>query len=337
MIKKLLTSLSGKISSRRNVHASEVCQLERLEQREMLAAGPHVTSLFADNRGQISIRFDQAMDPKTITQHSVQLIVTTSRGNVIKAPKTIKLSTNQKLLTITADNSTADRAYSLKLVASTVKSVDGVKLDGEFVAFNKPSGNGVAGGDYYFSATPYSNKFIARFTTSLGSFDVQLFHDQTPITVQNFLSYANRGLYDMSFIHNSEESLFAGGSWNVVNHVYTPIERDAMIQNEAQPGDPGNIRGTIAMNKLAGNVNSATNEWFFNTANNRYLDTANGGYTAFGQITTTAGLAVMDKINALSTVPIVLASGMDPSPVPVNNNNLVWVKRVAVRMNVKPG
>jgi cyclophilin family peptidyl-prolyl cis-trans isomerase len=61
------------------------------------------------------------------------------------------------------------------------------------------------------------------------------------------------------------------------------------------------------MAKLGNDPNSATDQFFFNTANNSSLDTQNGGFTVIGQIvgvqgvagaSQSAGLAVMDAINA---------------------------------------
>ncbi|XQF91351.1 peptidylprolyl isomerase (plasmid) [Pseudoalteromonas espejiana] len=47
-----------------------------------------------------------------------------------------------------------------------------------------------------------------------------------------------------------------------------------------------NVKGTIAMAKLANDENSATSQWFFNMVDNSTtLDIQNGGFTVFGQIT----------------------------------------------------
>lgn len=44
-------------------------------------------------------------------------------------------------------------------------------------------------------------KYTARFTTSKGEFDVELFADRTPITVNNFVFLAREGFYDGLTFH----------------------------------------------------------------------------------------------------------------------------------------
>ena len=67
-----------------------------------------------------------------------------------------------------------------------------------------------------------------------------------------------------------------------------------------------NLRGTIAFARTSAR-NSATDQFFFNTADNPSLNTQNGGFTVFGEIvgvqgisgvSQAASLAVMDTMNA---------------------------------------
>ncbi len=55
------------------------------------------------------------------------------------------------------------------------------------------------------------------------------------------------------------------------------------------------------MAKVAGDANSATNEWFFNLANNAAnLDNQNGGFSVFGEITGD-GMEILDALAELPT------------------------------------
>lgn len=100
------------------------------------------------------------------------------------------------------------------------------------------------------------------------------------------------------------------------------------------PNEPGlsNVRGTVAMAKLAGQPNSATTQWFVNVGDNLALDGDNGGFTVFGDVIT--GMRVVDAINALQRVNI--GSPLTELPVvgwtapnPVTAANLVTFSDVA--------
>jgi peptidyl-prolyl cis-trans isomerase A (cyclophilin A) len=65
-----------------------------------------------------------------------------------------------------------------------------------------------------------------------------------------------------------------------------------------------NLRGTVAMAKVDGNPDSATNQWFVNLADSSgNLDANNGGFTVFGTVLGD-GMAVLDAIDALPFVSL---------------------------------
>jgi cyclophilin family peptidyl-prolyl cis-trans isomerase len=145
---------------------------------------------------------------------------------------------------------------------------------------------------------------LVRFNTGAGSFDLELFDQQTPITVQNLLSYIQRGAYNNSIFHRSVANfVIQGGNsqFNTNPNRLDEITADPAIQNE--PGISNQI-GTIAMAKLGGDPNSATSEFFFNLQDNSrgapMLDTQNGGFTAFGQVRGDG----MSIINMLAAIPV---------------------------------
>jgi cyclophilin family peptidyl-prolyl cis-trans isomerase len=141
--------------------------------------------------------------------------------------------------------------------------------------------------------------------TTLGTFDIQLYDDQAPKTVANFLRYAGRGDYTANgFIHRSAPGfVIQGGGYAFFidlsgNPFFFHIPQDPPVQNEFSPSR-SNVRGTIAMAKLGGKPDSATSEWFFNLADNSAnLDTQNGGFTVFGNVID-PGMSVVDAIAAL--------------------------------------
>ncbi|MEI6367249.1 MAG: fibronectin type III domain-containing protein, partial [Planctomycetota bacterium] len=151
----------------------------------------------------------------------------------------------------------------------------------------------------------------------------------TPLTAANFLAYANAGRYTNTIIHRSIANfMIQGGGFtqptaasNVPAGYPATIAQFAAVQNEF---GNSNIRGTIAMAKLGNDPNSATNQWFFNTADNSgNLDSQNGGFTAFGRVLGT-GMGVVD---ALAAIPKYNADGggvFSDLPLRVPNLNTAW-------------
>ena len=119
-----------------------------------------------------------------------------------------------------------------------------------------------------------------------------------------------------------------------------PLASYGPIPNEFSPSRP-NVAGTIAMAKLGGDPNSATNQWFFNVADNSSnLDNQNGGFTVFGQVLG-EGMQLIDAIDGLPTYnlnqyfdPNYAIDGADGGPftdVPIyNNSSFIVVTSVAV-------
>ena len=146
--------------------------------------------------------------------------------------------------------------------------------------------------------TPLAFAQITRVSSNLGEFDIRLFNAETPKTVANFLGYVRRGDYNNSIIHRSVPGFVVqGGGFRLKQNSLDAIPSGPMVVNE--PG-LSNVRGTVAMAKLGGNPNSATNQWFINLSdqNPANLDNQNGGFTVFGEVLGN-GMAVADAIAAL--------------------------------------
>ena len=177
---------------------------------------------------------------------------------------------------------------------------------------------------------------VVRFRTNLGSIDVELLPGSAPLTVANFLGYVRRGDYNNSFIHRSVTNfVFQGGGYIFNDPNVNTVPQQPPVINEFHLS---NIRGTLAMAKLSGDPNSATNQWFFNTVDNSAnLDTQNGGFTVFGRVLNTRSLTVMDRIAA---VPIYnFGSPFESLPLinytsgNVSNENLVTVYSIVELTN----
>ncbi|MGH9886287.1 MAG: peptidylprolyl isomerase, partial [bacterium] len=140
---------------------------------------------------------------------------------------------------------------------------------------------------------------VVAIQTAFGPIELELFDAVAPLTVANFLAYADAAAYDQSFIHRSVPGfVIQGGGFKV-----TAGELDVVAQSPpAILNEPGlsNVRGTVAMAKLDGQPNSATTQWFINLGNNVALNTDNGGFTVFADVI--SGLPVADGINGLIRV-----------------------------------
>lgn len=175
---------------------------------------------------------------------------------------------------------------------------------------------------------------IVQFETNLGDFQVNLYDNDTPQTVANFLAYVQNGDYSESVVHRSVAGFIVQGGAVTTDDLGVLSE---IPTRPAVPNEPvfANVRGTIAMAKLGGNPDSATSQWFFNLANNTgNLDNQNGGFTVFGEVIGN-GMDVVDAIAAVPTFNNV--SGLNDFPLqnytapnPIVKDNFVVVTSITV-------
>jgi len=156
--------------------------------------------------------------------------------------------------------------------------------------------------------------------TSMGDIRLELYPDQAPVTVQNFLEYANSGFYDGTIFHRVISSFMIQGGG------FTPdMQKKATrepIVNEAANG-LSNRRGTIAMARLP-QPDSATAQFFINVQNNMNLDyngAQNPGYAVFGRVTD--GMNVVDDIRFVPTTRVGPYSDVPAEPVIIEEIRVV--------------
>ena len=164
---------------------------------------------------------------------------------------------------------------------------------------------------------------------SLGGFDVTLTPDVTPMTVTNFMSYVNSGAYNCTIIHRSLNTtnspslppfVIQGGGYALgPANIPFLIPQNAPVTNEFKNS---NTAGTIAT-ALTGNANggsnvdSATDQWFINTADNS--SSIDGGkYTVFGNVANSSSMAVVNKINQIQTYVVNYGQEANFSDLPLN-------------------
>lgn len=144
--------------------------------------------------------------------------------------------------------------------------------------------------------------------TTLGEIRLELYPEQAPETVKNFLRYVDEGFYDGTIFHRVINGfMIQGGGFTA--DLEKKTTHDA-VRNEAKNGLT-NIRGSIAMARTSA-PHSATSQFFINHADNNNLDypSSDGwGYAVFGKVT--SGMETVDKIadvftathNGMANVP----------------------------------
>ena len=158
--------------------------------------------------------------------------------------------------------------------------------------------------------------------TSLGDIKVKLAADKAPLTVANFLSYAEAGHYNGTIFHRVIDGFMIQGGGFDANMRQKPTT--APIKNEAANG-LANKRGTLAMARTMV-VDSATSQFFINVKDNAFLDfqapTPQGfGYCVFGEVV--EGMDVVDRIKGVRTG---MKAGM--SDVPLETVEILSVSKV---------
>ena len=141
---------------------------------------------------------------------------------------------------------------------------------------------------------------LVLLETSKGNIKIELFEQEAPITVKNFLSYVSEGFYVNLIFHRVISGfMIQGGGFD---HKMGEKTTKSPIKNEAANGLK-NDRGTIAMART-NVVDSATAQFFINLVNNNFLNhkdkSPNGyGYAVFGKVV--EGMEVVDEIAKVKT------------------------------------
>lgn len=145
-------------------------------------------------------------------------------------------------------------------------------------------------------STGAADTVTVHMQTSKGEIVLELDRLRAPITVNNFIEYANAGFYDGTIFHRVIPGfMIQGGGFEPG---MSKKQTRAPIKNES-PNRLHNTAGTIAMARTS-NRDSATAQFFINTNNNtRTLDyPTQGGYCVFGNV-----IKGMDVVTAIERAP----------------------------------
>jgi len=138
----------------------------------------------------------------------------------------------------------------------------------------------------------------ATFTTNKGAFEVELFNELAPKTVENFTKLAKEGFYDGVKFHRVIQGFMI--------QTGDPLSKDDDMMDRWGTGGPGyqfedeihaennNAVGTISMANAGPNTNGS--QFFINAAPNDFLDTK---HTVFGKVV--SGMEVVTEIENSET------------------------------------
>jgi peptidyl-prolyl cis-trans isomerase B (cyclophilin B) len=163
---------------------------------------------------------------------------------------------------------------------------------------------------------------VVLMTTSEGPVKIELWPDKAPITVKNFLRYAEEGFYDGTIFHRViDDFMIQGGGFTPDMKQKKPHEP---IKNEAS-ADLKNERGTIAMART-NVVDSASSQFFINVKDNTSLNhrddsQAGYGYAVFGKVV--EGMDVVDRIKKVKTTTVGPFQNVPAKPVMIESVKLV--------------
>jgi cyclophilin family peptidyl-prolyl cis-trans isomerase len=145
--------------------------------------------------------------------------------------------------------------------------------------------------------------------TSAGDMRVELFPEESPKTVANFLAYVDSGFYSGTIFHRVISNFMIQGGGFTREMQEKPVREP--VENESR-NHLHNERGTLAMARTE-DPDSATAQFFINVRANLRLDfdyvTRKPGYTVFGRV-----LEGMDVVDGISLVLTQTTAGMDDVP-----------------------
>lgn len=156
---------------------------------------------------------------------------------------------------------------------------------------NVPTANSTPTTKDTLSTNETANPRVA-LKTDLGTFVLELYPEQAPLSVGNFLTYVDDKFYDGTIFHRVIPGFVVQGGGMTFDFAVKPTR--ASIKNESSNG-LSNSYGTVAMARMP-HPDSASSQFYINLKDNEALDGKERapGYTVFGKVV--LGMNVVEKI-----------------------------------------
>ena len=207
-----------------------------------------------------------------------------------------------------------------------------------------------------FNLSPDTTNTTITFNTSKGAIDVTLLDSAAPVSVTNFLSYAQNGSYTDDLFHrmaNLSQSapntapyqILQGGQFTTNSTSgtvasFTNVATYQPIVNEFDTSRPNAI-GSLAMART-NDLDSATSQFYFNlTDNTSSLGRIGDGYAVFGNVANSASLTNLQSFatsytpqpgtingNVLGSLPALTGASVPNNPVTTATTNLALTNTI---------
>jgi len=154
-----------------------------------------------------------------------------------------------------------------------------------------------------------NNMKIAKFETSMGDFEIELFVDKAPITTKNFIDLSEKGFYDGLIFHRVIDGFMIQGGDPEGRGTGGP---GYSIKDEFHPELKHDSEGVLSMANAGPNTGGS--QFFITLAATPWLD---GKHAVFGKV-----VSGMDVVKAIGKVQV----GANDKPV-----EDVVIKRIIIK------
>lgn len=159
------------------------------------------------------------------------------------------------------------------------------------------------------TASGQSALIYAKLDTSQGTIEIELFQNETPKTVQNFVNLAESGFYNNLVWHRIVKGfVIQTGDPTTKNGQGSPCNWGSGSSNTTIPFEASSLPNNVGYVAMAstGAGQPGTSQFYINLANNTDL---NGNYAVFGKVI--SGMSVVD---AIGNLPVTNCSGGGTPP-----------------------
>ncbi len=158
------------------------------------------------------------------------------------------------------------------------------------------------------SGTALADNPVVVMETTMGKLAVELFAEDSPKTVENFLGLVDSGFYDGLVFHRVIEGFVIQAGGHTADMEYREAPRT--VVNESANGVP-NDRYTLSMARTS-DPDSAGAQFYVNMRDNDSLNYRRGrpGYTVFGRV-----IEGMEAAHEIERTETATQAGMQDVPV----------------------